>query len=200
MNKATHNLTIDRAIALHKMIRLLTIAGGGESYLNFMGNEFGHPEWIDFPREGNGWSFQYCRRQWSLADNGYLKYQWLNDFDRAMIQTVKDANLFEQNMAHLNWMHRQDMVIAFERSGLLFVLNFNPTQSFSGYPIPVTAGGDYEVVLSTDDQIYGGQERIAHIRYSSYQPGVFGSQLRLYLPARTAVVLRVAPQQDDEQA
>jgi 1,4-alpha-glucan branching enzyme len=103
-------------------------------------------------------------------------------------------------MAHLNWMHRQDMVIAFERSGLLFVLNFNPTQSFSGYPIPVTAGGDYEVVLSTDDQTYGGQERIAHIRYSSYQPGVFGNQLRLYLPARTAVVLRVAPQQDDEQA
>lgn len=192
MDKATHNLTIDRAIALHKMIRLLTIGGGGEAYLNFMGNEFGHPEWIDFPREGNGWSFQYCRRQWSLADNGYLKYQWLNDFDRAMIAMVKDAQLFEQWMPHLNWMHRKDHVIAFERSGLVFVLNFNPDSSFEGYPIPVTEGGDYEVVLSTDDAAYGGQDRIAHIRYPSRHPGVCRNQLHLYLPARTAVVLRQA--------
>ncbi|MCD7919873.1 MAG: alpha amylase C-terminal domain-containing protein [Clostridiales bacterium] len=199
MDKATHNLVIDRAIALHKMIRLLTIAGGGEAYLNFMGNEFGHPEWIDFPREGNGWSFFHCRRQWSLVDNGFLKYQWLGDFDRDMVATVKDANLFEQWMPHLNWMHRQDQVIAFERSGLLFVLNFNPSQSFDNYRIPVTAGGDYEVVLSTDDERYGGQNRISHQRYPSLIPGEYGRKLRLYLPARTAVVLRAIPDADVPQ-
>lgn len=32
------------------MIRLLTFSLGSKAYLNFMGNEFGHPEWIDFPR------------------------------------------------------------------------------------------------------------------------------------------------------
>ena len=94
-------LHIDRAIALHKMIRLFTLAGGGEGYLNFMGNEFGHPEWIDFPREGNGWSFDYCRRQWSLKDNGFLKYQWLNDFDHDMVHTCKKHKIFQQQMGNL---------------------------------------------------------------------------------------------------
>ena len=98
MEKRTHNLVIDRAIALHKMIRLFTLGGGGEGYLNFMGNEFGHPEWIDFPREGNGWSFHYCRRQWSLRENGLLKYQWLGDFDEDMVKLTKENQLFTQRI------------------------------------------------------------------------------------------------------
>ncbi|MCD7918178.1 MAG: alpha amylase C-terminal domain-containing protein, partial [Clostridiales bacterium] len=151
------------------------------------------------PREGNNWSFYYCRRQWSLLDNGFLKYQWLGDFDRDMVAAVKDANLFQQWMPHLNWMHRQDQVIAFERSGLLFVLNFNPSQSFENYRIPVTAGGDYEVVLCTDDEAYGGQNRISHQRYPSLIPGEYGRKLRLYLPARTGVVLRAVPGTDAPQ-
>jgi 1,4-alpha-glucan branching enzyme len=85
MEKHCHNPHIDRAIALHKMIRLFTIGAGGEAYLNFMGNEFGHPEWIDFPREGNGWSHHYCRRQWSLVDNTTLHYGELNEFDKTRI-------------------------------------------------------------------------------------------------------------------
>lgn len=190
MDKVCHNITIDRAIALHKLIRLLTLAGGGEGYLNFMGNEFGHPEWIDFPREGNGWSFQYCRRQWSLADNGFLKYQWLNEFDRDMIAISKRYSIFHQTMPDLDLVHVSDHVLVFERSGLLFAFNFHPTQSFQDYLIPVKRPLDYEVILSSDDEKYGGQERIKHQRYSSLVPGVEGSHLKLYLPSRTAMVMR----------
>ncbi|GJN39398.1 hypothetical protein PR202_gb28512 [Eleusine coracana subsp. coracana] len=67
--------TIDRGIALQKMIHFITMALGGDGYLNFMGNEFGHPEWIDFPREGNNWSYDKCRRQWSLVDTDHLRYK-----------------------------------------------------------------------------------------------------------------------------
>ncbi|MBO4991935.1 MAG: 1,4-alpha-glucan-branching enzyme, partial [Firmicutes bacterium] len=123
MDKECHNPVIDRAIALHKMIRLFTLAGGGEAYLNFMGNEFGHPEWIDFPREGNGWSFHYCRRQWSLLDNGFLKYQWLGDFDRDMIRLTKRNHMFQQRMGDLRLCRDSDQVIAFYRKGLLFAFN-----------------------------------------------------------------------------
>jgi|TARA_B110001450_G_scaffold246123_1_gene259899 1,4-alpha-glucan branching enzyme len=69
------------------MIRLLTASLGGDAYLNFMGNEFGHPEWIDFPREGNNNSYHYCRRQWSLFDNQDLRYSQLGEWDKAMTET-----------------------------------------------------------------------------------------------------------------
>ncbi len=189
MDKAVHNPVIDRAIALHKMIRLLTLGGGGEAYLNFMGNEFGHPEWIDFPREGNGWSFHYCRRQWSLRDNGYLKYQWLGDFDRDMILLAKRRDLFQQWMADLELLRENDKLIAFYRKGLLFAFNFNPTESYTNVLVPVPANADYTVALCTDDAKYGGQDRIEHI---TYPVKVFDGQcfIELYLPARTAVVLK----------
>ena len=115
MDKATHNPVIDRAIALHKMARLFTLGGGGEAYLNFMGNEFGHPEWIDFPREGNGWSFHYCRRQWSLRDNGYLKYQWLGEFDQDMIDLAKSVNLFQMRFGDLRLNDSAKKVLVFYR-------------------------------------------------------------------------------------
>ena len=189
MDKAVHNPVIDRAIALHKMIRLLTLGGGGEAYLNFMGNEFGHPEWIDFPREGNGWSFHYCRRQWSLRDNGYLKYQWLGDFDRDMILLAKRRDLFQQWMADLELLRENDKLIAFYRKGLLVAFNFNPTESYTNVLVPVPANADYTVALCTDDAKYGGQDRIEHI---TYPVKVFDGQcfIELYLPARTAVVLK----------
>ena len=122
MDKDCHNINIDRTIALHKMIRLFTLAGGGEAYLNFMGNEFGHPEWIDFPREGNGWSFHYCRRQWSLRDNGFLKYQWLGDFDHDMVMLTKRHKIFNQRMADLRLMKAPEQMVAFMRKNLLFAL------------------------------------------------------------------------------
>ncbi len=189
MNKDCHNPVIDRAIALHKMIRLLTLAGGGEAYLNFMGNEFGHPEWIDFPREGNGWSFHYCRRQWSLLENGFLKYQWLGEFDRDMIKLAKGNDIFKQQMASLMLLKEPEKVIAFYRNGLLFAFNFNSSESYTNVLIPVPANADYTLKLSSDDEQYGGQNLVEHMKYTVKK---FDGQyfVELYLPARTAVILK----------
>ena len=198
MDKAVHNLVIDRAIALHKMIRLFTLGGGGEGYLNFMGNEFGHPEWIDFPREGNGWSFHYCRRQWSLMDNGFLKYQWLGDFDRDMVSITKENGLFTQRMGDLRLNMRPEKVLAFYRHGLLFAFNFHPSASQTGVQIPVSRPGVYDVVLCTDDEKYGGFDQIQHIPYPTQKKdGKYF--LELYLPARTAVVLKEPPLPEEEE-
>ena len=185
MDRVCHTAVIDRATALHKMIRLVTLGAGGDGYLNFMGNEFGHPEWIDFPREGNGGSYKYCRRQWSLESNGFLKYSLLGDFDRDMIHLADREHLLYQRYPDYRLIHQDDKVLAFERAGLLFVFNFHPTKSFTDYPVPVGQPVDYEVVLSTDDKAYGGYDRVAHSTMSS-----FGGQVKLYLPSRTAVVLK----------
>ena len=192
MDKACHNPVIDRAIALHKMIRLFTLAGGGEAYLNFMGNEFGHPEWIDFPREGNGWSFHYCRRQWSLRDNGFLKYQWLGDFDHDMVKLTKTHRIFQQRMADLKLLKGPEKVIVFYRKGLLFAFNFDPSRSLTNVLVPVPTDAEYTLELSTDDSKYGGQDLVANIPYPTKQ---FDGQpyVELYLPARTAIVLKERP-------
>lgn len=196
MNKECHNLVIDRAIALHKMIRLWTLGGGGEAYLNFMGNEFGHPEWIDFPREGNGWSFHYCRRQWSLFDNDALKYQWLGEFDRAMIRVAKENHLFEQRMADLRFLNEEDKVIAFLRQGLLFAFNFHPTRSLENVLIPVPHEGNYQLMISSDDGQYGGWNQIEDKVYLTKE--IEGSYvIELKLPSRTAVVLKEYIQEND---
>ena len=189
MDKDCHNEVIDRAIALHKMIRLFTLGGGGEGYLNFMGNEFGHPEWIDFPREGNGWSYHYCRRQWSLKDNGFLKYQWLSDFDSDMISLAKENDIFTQQMGDLMLNKQPEQILVFYRHGLLFAFNFNPNQSMANILVPVHQPGEYTVVLSTDDIKFGGWDRIEHMTYPTKE---FDGKhyVELYLPARTAVVMK----------
>ena len=189
MNKDCHNPVIDRAIALHKMIRLFTLGGGGEAYLNFMGNEFGHPEWIDFPREGNGWSFHYCRRQWSLRDNDHLKYQWLGDFDKDMVALTKKHRMFTQRMADLRLLKAPEQTIVFSRKGLLFAFNFHFSRSLTNVLVPVEDAADYELVLSSDDEQYGGQGLVAHMTYSTKE---FDGKhyVELYLPARTAIVLK----------
>ena len=190
MHKDCHNDTIDRAMALHKMIRLYTIAGGGEAYLNFMGNEFGHPEWIDFPREGNNWSFHYCRRQWSLPDNTDLKYQYLNAFDKDMIAVTKEANLFEQKMGDLRYNDSYRQVIVFYRKGLLFAFNFSPCNSYTDVKVSIPNCADYEVAFTTDDWKYGGWGQINHGTYPVQVDENGASTISLYLPARTAMVLR----------
>lgn len=189
MDKICHNPVIDRAIALHKMIRLFTLAGGGEAYLNFMGNEFGHPEWIDFPREGNGWSFHYCRRQWSLRYNGYLKYEWLGEFDKDMIRVAKENDLFKQQMADLLLMKNPEQTIVFYRHGLIFAFNFSPSNSLTNVLVPIFDDSDYSVEFTTDDFKYGGNGLIHHMTYPSKK---FNGQnyIELYLPARTAMVLK----------
>ena len=189
MNKDCHNPVLDRAIALHKMIRLFTLAGGGEGYLNFMGNEFGHPEWIDFPREGNGWSFHYCRRQWSLKNNGMLKYQWLNDFDEDMVKCTKENDIFGQRMADMRLMKAPEQTCAFYRNGLMFVFNFHFRNSLNNVLVPVPQPGEYTVILSSDDPKYGG---FGNVAMQTYSTKLFDGRhyIELYIPARTCFVLK----------
>lgn len=193
MDNSVHTPVIDRATALHKMLRLLTATAGGDGYLNFMGNEFGHPEWIDFPRPDNGSSFQYCRRQWNLVDNGFLKYQKLNAFDRDMIAAIRENRLLEQRYPDQRLLNESDKVLAYERGGLLFVFNFHPSRAYTDYPISVTVPSDWQVVFSSDDAAYGGYDRISRVPHSGQMPGETGSKVRLYLPPRTAQVLKPLP-------
>ncbi len=190
MDKICHNEVIDRAMALHKMLRLLTCAAGGNGYLNFMGNEFGHPEWIDFPREGNGWDYKYCRRQWSLVENGYLKYGQLNLFDRDMIHTCRKYDVLADGTARLCTLNQRDHMLAFERNGLVFVFNFDPVRTRQDYIIPVSAGRDHAVLFTTDDGCYGGFDNISHQTLSACIPGQRGPALSVCLPPRSAMVLK----------
>ena len=190
MRKFGGNPTVDRGIALHKMIRLVTSTVAGEGYLNFMGNEFGHPEWIDFPREGNGWSHHYCRRQWSLVDNPELRYVELNDFDKAMIGLIKKEKLLSKEAFFLK-VHEDDNVLMYGKGNLVFAYNFHPYKSFEGYTIPVKEKGTYQVVLSTDDGQFGGMDRIdKEYKYKAQDNGYGGYEIRCYMPARTGMVLK----------
>uniref|UniRef100_A0A5K3EQB0 1,4-alpha-glucan branching enzyme n=1 Tax=Mesocestoides corti TaxID=53468 RepID=A0A5K3EQB0_MESCO len=154
------SLIIDRGIALHKMIRFITHALGGEGYLNFMGNEFGHPEWLDFPREGNNSSYHYARRQWHLVDDPLLKYKYLNNWDRAMQHLEEKYHWLSAPQAYVSRKHEDDKVIVFERAGVLFVFNFHPHKSFTDYRIGVDTPGSYKIILNSDRAEFGGFNRI----------------------------------------
>ncbi len=190
MNKESQSPVIDRGIALHKMIRLITSTVVGEGYLNFMGNEFGHPEWIDFPREGNGWSYHYCRRQWSLADNGLLRYGYLQDFDKAMIKLLKTGRLSNKTVQS-QWIQQSDKVIMYTKGKYAFAFNFNPDNSFQNYFFPVSEGGTYSVVLTTDDEAFGGFNRV-DMEYEYKTEKIADGRIGFfcYLPARTAIVYK----------
>ena len=190
MSKFTQSMVIDRGIALHKMIRLLTASLAGEGYLNFMGNEFGHPEWIDFPREGNGWSYHYCRRQWSLADNPRLRYGQLREFDRELIRLLKSRKLTEKTAAPLV-LHEADKVMIYRRGHTVLALNFHPTCSFPGYFVPTPVQGKYQVVLSTDEGRFGGFDRAdAAGCYEAVRQEDGRIGFLCYLPCRTGLVFR----------
>ena len=192
MGRDQHGLEIDRAVALHKMARLATIALAGPAYLNFMGNEFGHPEWIDFPRAENGWSYDHARRQWSLRDDPSLRFKALGDFDAAMTKLLGPARRHEPVPLVRN---DADHVLAFWRDGLVFAFNFDATRSFTDYGVQVPPGdGAYKLVLDTDETRFGGQGRIA-AGQNFFAEDVLADdecirQIKLYLPARTALVLR----------
>ena len=181
---------IDRGIALHKMIRLVTASLAGEGYLNFMGNEFGHPEWIDFPREGNGWSYHYCRRQWGLVDDKNLRYTELNEFDKAMLKLLKDEKVLEVPAVN-RWMHQDDKVLIYTKGDLVFVFNFHPSKSFEGYFVPVGKKGKYEVILSSDDAKFGGFSRVdTEVEYSATVTPDNWIGFGCYLPSRSVFVLK----------
>ncbi len=198
-----NNYTVERGMALHKMIRLVTLATINGGYLNFMGNEFGHPEWIDFPREGNGWSHKYARRQWDLVDRQDLKYKFLNAFDNAMIGLVDKQYNFQGKPVDKLWEKDSDQVLAFRRGDLIFVFNWNPNKSFDGYGFLAPAG-EYEVLLNSDDVKFGGfgltDDTVHHFTMPDplYTPAGKG-WLKMYLPARTAQVLKMVRQRKSKK-
>ncbi len=190
MQKFGGSLVVDRGIALHKMIRLLTASLAGEGYLNFMGNEFGHPEWLDFPREGNGWSYHYCRRQWSLVDNPNLRYRELNDFDKAMIDLLKNEKVLSLE-TKCRWLHNDDKIIMYTKGDLAFVFNFHPEKSFDGYFVPVEKEGYYKPILSSDDSIFGGYSRVQKdYKYKAYRTPADWVGFNCYLPNRSVIVFK----------
>ena len=186
------SLPVDRGIALHKMIRQLTLATAGHGYLNFMGNEFGHPEWIDFPREGNGWSFRYARRQWHLADDPGLKYHFLKNFDREMVALANSGDLLSSSDIRLLFESDADKVLAFQRAGHVFVFNFHPTRSFPDYPIPSPADR-LQLVYDSDAARFGGYGRLLpkQTYFASMERETGARRILLYLPNRTALVLAI---------
>lgn len=187
MMKDDTNIVIERGIALHKMIRLLTMSLGGDAYLNFMGNEFGHPEWIDFPRQGNNWSYKYARRQWSLMESPRLKYEYLANFDRTMIHLMRDYQVLSSVNIHQINMDNQNNVMVFERNNLIFVFNFDVKKSIFGYQIKLSEPGNYQLLLNSDDYAFGGFGRIDNS--VNYQTNA-KNELSIYLTNRTALVLK----------
>lgn len=194
MDTARNNLVVERGVALHKMIRLITLATAGGGYLNFMGNEFGHPEWIDFPREGNGWSYAHARRLWSIADDKALRFQYLQAFDKAMLHLLTEHQTLSESYVEKMWDKQSDQILAFQRGDLLFIFNFNPSQSFADYGIKV-APARYELLLSTDEERFGGQGLVnMQVEYyvESLSKTTFGDYwLKVYIPARTALIFQV---------
>jgi 1,4-alpha-glucan branching enzyme len=194
MQKGDANYVVNRGIALHKMIRLITASTMNGGYLNFMGNEFGHPEWIDFPREGNGWSCKYARRQWDLVDNKNLLYHAMADFDADMLKLLKGVKSFQTTPVQEIWHNDEDQVLAFQRKDLIFVFNFNPKKSFTDYGFLVTPG-KYMAVLNTDSPLYGGNgltdDTVEHFTVADPLYAREKKEwLKIYIPARTAVVLK----------
>jgi 1,4-alpha-glucan branching enzyme len=189
MSKDDDHLAIDRGMSLHKMIRLISAAIGGEGYLNFIGNEFGHPEWIDFPREGNNWSYKYARRQWSLVDNKELKYQYLNDFDAAMIHLLKSGNILGALPAQQLNMDETNKVIICERNNYIFIFNFSVDQSIVDYAFPSNQEGSYRVALNSDDLEFGGHGRVDNTIGFETRLENGTPMLSVYTPSRSAIVL-----------
>ncbi len=190
MSRKDESHVIDRGIALHKMIRLITVGLGGQAYLNFIGNEFGHPDWVDFPREGNNWSFQHARRQWSLLQNPDLKYRYLAAFDKEMIAMVRNYKLFDAGFGDQLNMDGENQTIIFRRQGLIFVFNFHVSKSIPDYQFAVPEPGDYRIILSTDRADFGGHQRVNEkLLYTTvYRPEEDTHHLMVYNTNRTALV------------
>lgn len=188
-----NNFRVDRGIALHKLIRLITLSTAGNGYLNFMGNEFGHPEWIDFPRQGNNWSYHYARRQWHLVDDPMLKYHLLANYDRDMISLAKQFHILETSAPKLLYENAYDKIIAFRRAGLLFAFNFHPTSSFTNYCFDAPPG-TYQMIFDSDAIIYGGHGRLipGHVHKTIFDETKDSKRqfISLYLPTRTGIVLK----------
>ena len=196
MDRKSESMVVDRGLALHKMIRLITITTGGDAYLNFMGNEFGHPEWIDFPREGNNWSYSHARRQWSLRDSEELRYSYLADFDEEMIKLVKENAILSDGYPYNLHMDEQNKTMVYEHRDLLFIFNWHTTASIPDYELPVRRAGKYVLELSTDEERFGGlaRQEVGEEHFSfnvECEDGSIQPRIKIYNTSRTAMVLRL---------
>ena len=193
MSKDKNHSQVDRAMALHKLIRLITFVTNGGGYLNFMGNEFGHPQWIDFPRPGNDWSYDFARRQWSLVDDHSLRYHLLADFDRDMVNLFKDESEFWNHSPELIHANAKSQILVFVRGDWLLAFNFNPQKSFPDYSVNLSPG-KFKVVFHTDGNMHGGYDRVdsSYIYYTTPNGGKVAKlhHLNLYLPNRSAIILK----------
>lgn len=153
-------LGIFRGMCLHKMIRLITFSLGGQAYLNFMGNEFGHPEWIDFPREGNNFSYHWCRRQWSLSENKDMRYGELGQFDKVMNDWEKVFNVMLHGHEYVTLKNEMDKMIVFERGELIYVFNFHTHNSYEDFLIGTLWPSDHMILYNTDESRFGGHNRL----------------------------------------
>ncbi len=193
MDIDTKDIVIDRGMALHKIIRAMTFFLGGESWLNFIGNEFGHPEWVDFPRAGNNFSYHYARRQWSLVDNPQLRYQYLNNFDRQLMNLDTNFQILSQEFPNLLYIHEAHKCLIVQRNKYILIINLHPNQSYPDYQIGVPQANQYKIVLNTDDSKLGGFDRIDNTNDYPYIEGQFHDQpgsVKIYLPSRTAIVIQ----------
>jgi 1,4-alpha-glucan branching enzyme len=186
---------IDRGMSLHKMIRMISHGLGGEGYLNFEGNEFGHPEWLDFPRAGNNSSFHHARRQWNVLDDDLLRYKYLNEWDRSMQLTEEKYGWLHSPQGYVSRKHEGDKVIVFERAGVLFIFNFHPTESFADYRVGVEEAGKYKIVLNSDNKAYLGHGRVDEATEFFTTPEHWDNRrnwLQVYIPSRTCLLLAKA--------
>jgi 1,4-alpha-glucan branching enzyme len=188
MRLGDETMNVDRGIALLKLIRFITLCTSDSGYLNFMGNEFGHPEWIDFPRPGNQCSYWYARRQWNLVDDHSLKFQQMASFDRDMLTLVKKFHILENSKPELIYEHNDNKLIVFKRAEFLFVFNFNPSHSYQDYSIEAPPG-EYTMIFNSDDSKYGGHNRLIPDQHHLTFHEKNHQSLSLYLPTRTTLVL-----------
>ena len=127
-------------------------------------------------------------------DNPDLDYHFLGDFDREMLKVLKmEKNLPKLPVVEI-WHNDGDQVLAYMRGDLVFIFNFSPTRSFTDYGFLVPTGS-YDVVLNTDAKKFGGNgfadDTMTHL--TNYDPAYVDDHkewLKLYIPARSAVVLK----------
>ena len=184
--------TVARGCALHKVARLMTFVLGGQGYLTFMGNEFGHPEWIDFPRHGNDWSHAYARRQWALSDAHDLRYAQLAAWDKAVMDL--DATWGVLASAEPEVARAVGSVAVAVRAGLVCVFNLGP-EALEGEAVGVPGPGTYAAVLDSEAPAFGGGggggggAAVEVAAHAAPADGLAHSVL-ICLPARSAVVFR----------
>lgn len=150
-------IIVDR-LNLLKTIKVITMVLGGEGYLNFIGNEFNHPEWVEFPSKENEWSFERCRRYWDLISKDHGSYYiFLLNFEKKILKIVS-----ELSFGGRHWLDLLERVPNEENSNLLIVkigsslkVVINTSQDLSSYKRSKIDDRKYELILYSGGNEYG---------------------------------------------